>query len=185
MFDSTKFKLLDKGTYWHSSTPDVAGSRTWGNGLPRITTWGRLRIKNSGEDFVVMNTHYHWQEPYVYNTTSLNLYKWREIAGTRPTILVGDFNLDPNSETHERFCGKSSADSLQGSFIDCWQALSKSELNAGTGHSFKGLRSRNRIDWILITDAWEVRDIETIYYNESGKYPSDHYPVLSEIFLLN
>lgn len=38
LYDSTKFEIVNEGTYWHSDTPDIAASRTWGNVLPRITT---------------------------------------------------------------------------------------------------------------------------------------------------
>jgi endonuclease/exonuclease/phosphatase family metal-dependent hydrolase len=185
MYDSTKFEIVKKGTYWHSDTPDVPASKTWGNGLPRITTWGILRIMNNDQQFVVMNTHFHWGEPYVSNTANLIIHKWCEIAGTRPTILLGDFNLEPTSETHDLFCGKSGIDDTQSGFIDCWQALSKVESNAGTGHGFEGSKSRGRIDWILVTPEFKVRDIEIIYDNDNGQYPSDHYPVLAEILELN
>ena len=181
LYDTTKFELVSKGTYWHSDTPDVAGSRSWGNDLPRITTWGLFRIKKNDQQFVIMNTHFHWDEPYVTNTSHLIMRKWREIADTKPTILMGDFNLEPTSATHQLFCGKTGSKDISGNFKDCWQLLGKSEENAGTGHGFNGSKSRERIDWILVTPQFDVKSINIIYDNDNGRYPSDHYPVLAEL----
>lgn len=183
LFDKSKFVLLDQGTFWHSDYPDSAGSRTWANELPRIVTWGKFQIKNSSKMFVVMNTHFHWGEPYVENTARLIMRKWREIAGNLPTILMGDFNLDPTSETHKLFCGETGATDIRGNFIDCWQALKKAETDAGTSNDFNGTKSKSRIDWILVTPEFKVNTIDTIYDNENGVYPSDHYPVVATMRL--
>ncbi len=173
LFDTTRFVLLDEGTFWHSDYPDSAGSRTW----------GKFQIKNSNTKFVVMNTHFHWGEPYVENTARLIMKKWREIAARLPTILMGDFNLDPASETHKLFCGEIAAANIRGNFIDCWQALKKPEIDAGTSNDFNGTKSKTRIDWILVTPEFKVNTIDIIYDNENGIYPSDHYPVMAELTL--
>ncbi len=181
LFDSSKFELIEQGTYWHSDTPDVPASKTWGNSLPRITTWGIFRNVESRKEFVVMNTHCHSGEPYVSNTAILIMRKWREIAGDRPTILLGDFNLGPDSNTHALFCGKSGPSDLRGTFRDCWQELNKPEEEAGTGHGFTGTKEQRRIDWILVTPDFKIANIEIIYYNENGQFPSDHYPVMARL----
>lgn len=181
LYDSTKFRIVNEGTYWHSDTPDIAASKTWGNDLPRITTWGIFQNKRSGKQFMVLNTHLHWDEPYVSNAAHLIMRKWREIAGDIPAILTGDFNLDPTSQAHELFCGKTGAADVRGNFIDCWQALQKPETDVGTSHKFTGTKSNRRIDWILVTPEFKVNEIEIIYDNEHGRYPSDHFPVMAEL----
>ena len=182
VFDQTKFALLDQGTFWHSDFPDSAGSRTWGNELPRVVTWGKFQMKKSGKTFVVMNTHFHWGEPYVHNTAVLIMRKWREIANNLPTILMGDFNLKPDSPEHELFCGKSGSAELAGTFRDAWQLLGKSETDAGTSHSFTG-KGENRIDWILVTPEFSVKAMDILHDNVAGVYPSDHFPLLSVLEL--
>lgn len=99
--------------------------------------------------------------------------KWREIAGTKPTIFLGNFNLLPTTYTHELFCGKKGPVDLQGRFVDCWQALGKSEYGAGTVHGFNGNKNSKRIDWILATPEFKIMNTEIIYYNKNGRYPSD------------
>jgi len=180
-YDTTKFKLIKHGTFWHSDTPEVPGSITWGNTLPRITTWGILENLEKLKRIVVLNTHFHGGEPYVNNTANLNMLKWREIAGSMPTIFIGDFNQVPKSDVHELFCGKTGPSDIRGNFIDCWQAANKTEENAGTGHSYTGTKSGTRIDWILTTTDFVVGNIEIIYYKKNGRYPSDHYPVLANL----
>lgn len=178
-YDSTKLMLVKEGTFWHSNTPEIAGSMTWGNTLPRITTWGMFQIKKNNRKFVVMNTHYHWDEPYVTNTSKLILAKWREIAKDLPTILMGDFNLPPTSESHQLFCQQSD----NNGFFDPWIDSGKSEQNAGTYNSFTGKKNGDRIDWILATTHFKVKDIQIIYNHISDKYPSDHFPVLAVVNL--
>jgi len=183
LFDTTKFSLIDEWTFWHSDTPDVPGSMTWGNTLPRVTTWGIFQTKSTNQKFLVMNTHYHWGEPYVSNTSRLLLQKVQEIAGDLPTILLGDFNLSPSSESHALFCGKTEFDGITGRFSDAWIAAAKSEKGAGTYHGFKGDRGGDRIDWMLITPELKLKDIQIIYDNRTGYYPSDHFPVVAVLRL--
>lgn len=178
-YDTIKVKLIDQGTFWHSDTPDIPGSMTWGNTLPRITTWGIFQIKNRNKKFMVMNTHYHWDEPYLTNTSNLTMKKWREIAADLPSILMGDFNLPPTSKTHQLFVGKIASAGLKGSFIDPWEALHKSENNASTFNDFKGDKNGYRIDWILTTSQFKIKDIQIIHDSFDNRYPSDHFPVLA------
>ncbi len=182
LFNTTEFELLDQGTFWHSDFPDSAGSKPWGNELPRMLTWGIFRVKYCYKKFLVMNTHNHWGEPYVENTAKLVMRKWREIGKGMPTILMGDFNLPPDSYTHELYCGRVGPAELRGNFKDCWQSLDKSETGAGTSHSFTG-KGENRIDWILVTPEFKVEAMEIIYYNRNGCYPSDHFPVMARLSL--
>ena len=37
-----RLRVRDSGNFWLSDTPDVPGSRTWGNILPRMVTWARF-----------------------------------------------------------------------------------------------------------------------------------------------
>ena len=181
-YDPIKFNLIKEGTFWHSDTPDVAGSMTWGNTLPRVVTWGIFQSKQSNKKFVVMNTHYHWDEPYRKNSTQLILKKWNEIAGDLPTIVMGDFNLAPTSESHQLFCGNiKNKNGPQGEFVDFWQKFGNPEPELGTYNGFTTDKKGDRIDWILGTKEFQVDNIETVLFNKNGKYPSDHFPVVATL----
>ncbi len=182
-YDTTKFMLIEEGTFWHSDTPEIPGSMSWGNTLPRVTTWGVFQIKYRDKKFVIMNTHYHWDEPYITNASKLLIKKWIEISKNLPTILMGDFNLPPSSNTHKLFCEKIDSTGFKTSFIDLWSSLGKTESNAGTFNDFKGDKNGDRIDWILATPQFHVTDIQIIQDQINNKYPSDHFPVLTIVRL--
>ena len=40
-----------------------------------------------------------------------------------------------------------------------------------------------RIDWILVGGPVAVRSVETVLFNDGGRYPSDHYPVVASLEL--
>ncbi len=52
-----KFDLVESGTFWLSDTPDVVGSMYEDSNYPRICTWAVLRDKQTGFEFVHLNTH--------------------------------------------------------------------------------------------------------------------------------
>lgn len=176
-YDTTRFFLVDQGTFWHSDTPDIPGSMTWGNSLPRITTWGIFQENTTNRKFVILNTHYHWDEPYVSKSSKLIIQKVNEIAGDLPTVLMGDFNLSPTSDSHALFCGEKNLNGTAGRFKDAWIAAGKTETGAGTYHGFKDDQSGDRIDWILFTRELKIKNIQIIRDNLFGRYPSDHFPV--------
>ena len=42
LFRKDRLHVADAGTFWFSDTPDVPGSKSWGNNITRICTWARL-----------------------------------------------------------------------------------------------------------------------------------------------
>ncbi len=179
VYKTERLELHECGTYWHSDTPDIPGSMTWGNDLPRITTWGIFEDRRSNRRFVMFNTHFHGDEPYVRNATSQLVGKIEQIAGDLPVILTGDFNLDPESATHEILTGKSGSESKM-VFKDIWEAVGKQESGSGTSHSFTG-EPESRIDWILVSDEFEPVSMTRMRVSENGIHPSDHFPLVAEV----
>jgi len=178
-FDAVRYQADSCGAFWHSDTPDRPASTSWGNDLPRVTTWAVLRLRSSGRAFTVFNTHYHWDEPYRRKTTDLHLERVPRIAGGLPSVFSGDFNLPPDCETHARF----TADAPEGLGLrDAWRLLGRSEEGAGTSHSFTG-KPENRIDWILVSREFSPLSIEKVGFQRQGRFPSDHFPVLAELEL--
>jgi endonuclease/exonuclease/phosphatase family metal-dependent hydrolase len=89
-----------------------------------------------------------------------------------PTFVTGDFNVDDQSEPHDRITST-------GALVDSWQ-VSRDRLTEAWG-SFPNYREpvleRKRIDWILVSPSVEVvaTAINTTRYQ--GRWPSDHAPV--------
>ena len=53
-------ELLDSGHFWLSETPEVE-SYGWGAGCLRIATYGHFRIRETGRELAVVNTHLDWE----------------------------------------------------------------------------------------------------------------------------
>ncbi len=179
MFKTERLKLQKCGTCWHSDTPDIPGSMTWGNNIPRITTWGIFGDRKSNRRFVMFNTHFHWDEPYVTNATWQLIKNIEQIAGDMPVVLTGDFNLGPESTTHKILTGKSVSESKL-VFKDIWEAVGKQGSGSGTSHSFSG-KPENRIDWILVSEEFLPLSVDRIIVSENGIYPSDHFPLVAKV----
>ncbi len=90
-----------------------------------------------------------------------------------PVILTGDFNSTPGDEPIAY---------LRNHLRDLLQETNQDER--GTFHSFTGEpRPGGPIDFMFVSPEWKVRKVEVITYNEDGKYPSDHFPILASLEL--
>ena len=88
--------LVDSGTFWLSSTPDIK-SVGWDGRTRSICTWAILKHNVTGEEFAVMNT---MLDPYGKNarTNGMNLILERAKEFDCPVILCGDMqNVAKNS----------------------------------------------------------------------------------------
>ena len=87
--------LLWDATFWLSPTPGVAGSQGWDAALPRIATWARLRDRQSGRSFVIVNTHFdHMGETARRESARLVVARAQGLADGAPLAVTGDLNAD-------------------------------------------------------------------------------------------
>lgn len=208
-----RFKPLDGGAFYLSSTPDNY-SLDWGIGHGRGVNWLILRDERDGKKFVFANTHLpHDSEEGRIRGALLITAKLGEISQDRfPIILAGDFNsrptiyqeawrrllsaeqsalLDENwhyygyrNNTYEIFRSAGYADA----FI---AAGNKDGPRVTTAHDFlqstELLYLNFRIDWILTRgNGHEIRcqSCEILERAQPPLFPSDHYPVLADIEML-
>ena len=206
-FSTSRFALMDRGTFWLSATPDKVGSKKWGDGIenseyPRICTWALLRDKATGGVFCFASTH-------------LDLLAGPRLAGMRlilsmlvskyeavgvPVVVVGDMNA---LETEDSMTEAAAAmqDSLlyskttqtgswrtfnnwnwNGSEVLCVDALA--DYTAAQRTAKKSTIGK-RIDYIFSSFGTEVESFATRNDARPGKqyYPSDHYPVAADLKL--
>ena len=191
-FDPTRLEGLDSGGFWLSKTPGRYSS-SWQTKCIRSANWASLRCSNTGLSFLHLNTHLdHVSRPARLEGSKLILRKIAQIQKAQnndpPTIVTGDFNCAPGSLPHRNF--------TEAGFVDTYLGAGNEDTeDLATFHAFKGQwysgRHRSeRLDWILLKDCrqciWTrsqliVRDCD----EETGIYPSDHYPVLAELVLTN
>jgi len=172
---------LEHGHFWLSDTPEIAGSRTWGNTNPRMVTWVKFRDTRAQCAFYVINTHFdHEVQIAREKGAALLLERVNTFDRALPVILLGDFNVAAGANpVYETLTGEAA-------FADVWRALRKSEPAFGTFHDFKGeegARGKSRIDWILTRGGVAARSSEIITFAQGSQYPSDHFPVIARVEL--
>lgn len=165
--------------YWLSETPEVAGSRSWNTACVRMATYVRFMHRESHEMFHFVNTHLdHRSAEARLGASKLIARRTAARSADLPVIITGDFNARAeNSEPWTVF--------QDAGFKDAWL---KAKKRLGPEQTFGGFRSPkkdvvSRIDWILTRGDIRVQRCETSVYNENGRYPSDHYPVVADLTL--
>jgi endonuclease/exonuclease/phosphatase family metal-dependent hydrolase len=167
-FDTLRLEPLEFDHHWLSATPNVVGSRSWGNNVIRMVTWIRFADRATGRQFVVVNTHFD-HESENSRLRSAEFVHQRIDTLKLPVVLTGDFNaVATASPTYSVL-----TDGLE----DSWLAGPQTTPAYGTFHGYGPLVPDGpRIDWILTRGVTvEAAAINT--YHRDGQYPSDHLPV--------
>jgi endonuclease/exonuclease/phosphatase family metal-dependent hydrolase len=175
-FDSRRYLAEHCGTFWHSDTPEVPGSISWGNPYPRITTWAILRSRAGNGRFAFFCTHYHGEEPCCTKATDLMIDRIARLAAGLPCVVVGDFNLTPDNPNHGRLTNAGPGGL---GLRDVWQLLGKPEQDAGTAHDKFTGKPNKRIDWILVRGLTPVSE-ERSFFQRDSRFPSDHFPLVAQ-----
>jgi len=152
----------------------VHRSLSWGSAFPRMATYGLFKELGREDWFYFINTHLD-HVSYAARLQGARMIKEYFLRLKLPLILVGDFNEPPDHQVYQQFIGPGSP------FRDTWRALHPPEEEATTQHGFDGRPRGSRIDWILITPPFRVRDAYVINDNLEGRYPSDHFPYAAEV----
>lgn len=92
-----RFTCLKTGWFWLSDTPEVE-SRGWDERFNcyRICEYVILRDKANDECVTFMNTHFGFGDAGQVKSAAL-INKYSEIISDHPTLVVGDFNMQPGS----------------------------------------------------------------------------------------
>lgn len=175
-----RFEALASGDYWLSDTPEAVGSRSWGNQLPRMVTWVRLRDRSDGREFLFVNTHFdHQSQPSREQSAGLLRRKIAGFNPSLPVLVTGDFNAVAGA--NPAYATLTS----DGFLIDLFRAAPRrrnAELNTFNG--FKpAVRNGEHIDWVLGRGSWEVTEAEVSEFGVDGRYPSDHFPLVLKVRL--
>lgn len=175
-FKKDKFKLLDKGDFWLSETPDKPSLGWDATCCNRIASWVYLQDLNTKKKFYFFNAHYDHQGVQARKESSkLILRKIKEIAGTEPVILTGDFNGDHASEWYQAIANS-------GLLKDTYKEV---EYPYASNASFNGFKNEVResgiIDHVFISNGFKADKWGLLTDTYRGKFPSDHFPVLVEL----
>ncbi len=172
LYDRSRFRLLDSGTFWLSDAPEKVGSKSWGNNVVRICTWALLEDMGSKEIFRVYNTHLdHESQPSREKGIGLVL---KRVAKATPAIVTGDFNAGESNPVNKLM--------RNGGFRDTWRILNPALPEPGTFSGFKEL-GKEKIDYIWVDKSWKVRAASIVTDKVGGGWPSDHVPVTAYLEL--
>ena len=180
-YNANRFTPVEYDHFWLSDTPDVIGSKSWGNTIPRMATWVQFEENHTGQRFYLVNTHFdHVSEEAREKSAALIAEKVEEFQEELPVLVTGDFNTSPDSTPHQIL-------TAEGPFVDLWDAAEERvNEELGTFNGFKdptGGGPEKRIDWILSKGNVLVERIEIVEDQKNGQFPSDHYPVIADVTL--
>jgi endonuclease/exonuclease/phosphatase family metal-dependent hydrolase len=177
-----RYEAVASGTFWLSDTPEVPGSMTWGNTLPRICSWARLKHVASGRHYYHFNAHLdHLSQPS--REKSVALIATRIAARPEPNdpvILTGDFNAEPDNVAIEYLLGSSPIENMQtpATLVDAWLSLHGNDANSTTYHAWNGgMTGGTHIDYVMFGSGVSAKSSEIVFTHDGDVYPSDHYPV--------
>ena len=181
LYDTIRFRLLETKTFWLSQEPTVPGSKSWDAALPRIVTWARFKDQKTKKVFYFFNTHFdHMGKLARKESAQLLLQKVREIAGTKPVLVTGDFNSMPSDEPIQVLTKNE-----EYRLTDA-KSVSKAPHYGPTGtfNAFKQKEQGNEpIDYIFIRNGWKVLKHATLSQSWNGHFSSDHFPVMATVVL--
>ena len=175
---TARFEVLRSGTFWLSETPERPSKGWDGRCCNRIATWVELQDKQAGNRtdrgrLFLFNTHFDHEGVVARRESArLLLARWHALAGTTPTLVIGDFNSSPGSEPVQI---------LSQELLDA-RATSRTPPYGPAG-TFQGFRidaplpEQERIDHIFHTRGIEVLKWGALTDSLRGHFPSDHLPV--------
>jgi len=174
--DRFELDVLDCGTFWLSDTPEIPGSKTWGNEIPRVAAWMRLVDRSSQRGFYVFNTH--WDHRHQGSREKAARLIASRIAGRQktgePVVLLGDFNATAGNPGMQYLTGTGAG------LVDVFATLHPREARRTTLHFWKGSRDGSlKVDHILVSPAAKLLD--AAIRDRDEPMVSDHFPVTARV----
>ena len=200
-YKSDKFTVLDKGTFWLSSSPSLVGSDNGHN-----CAWIKFRWDENGYVFYFFNTHFtaHYTEAAYAARKAEATILYDQIAAINtenlPVIVVGDFNA-----TASEVCGEEKGDTRWSNYYWARNVDGKTSKTAyptsynnftTTCSGFSSIYSsgtvtggHSNIDSIVYRNFYEngkhglkSGTFGTDFQSYSGRaYISDHWPITATL----
>ena len=177
--NSKKFNLLRSGDIWLSETPYTEASKSFNSAFPRLCTWCEAEYKENNKRVLIINVHLdHLETATRQQQIKVLIKEIRAQSKEENVILMGDFNEAPNEEVRKIL------NNSELNLIDPW--IEEELPEEPSHHSFKGKRDDgSRIDWILHSESFTSEKIKLLKDHFSGIYPSDHFPVFTQLTFNN
>ena len=180
LYDTLHYSIRNGSVFWISETPGIPGSISWNSACTRIITWVSLTCKNSDESLFVFNTHFdHISGEARENGARMLVAAIDSLCGNDPAIVTGDFNSTDTTRAYKIL--------TSGKPVVLTDTRKSGKLPPAVTTTFIGfpadLGKKEIIDFIFINKRLKAEDYNIITYNENGRYPSDHLPVLANLLI--
>jgi len=175
-YDSRRLELTEWKQRALSATPELRGSRTWGNATRRILVSAAFTDIATGARLLAFNTHFDHLSPRSRHESARFIVHLVEAVQTAEpassVVVTGDFNAAQHSAVHRLL-------TAGGVLNDAWDAAVE-QLTPQWG-TFSNYRPRRiggkRIDLILVGHGVDVLRTGINAVRFDGRAASDHEPV--------
>lgn len=196
LYRKDRWRVDLSGDFWLSDTPDVAGSKHWGNRVVRICTWARFVPVDPahGAAFYHFNVHLdHESQPARERGVALMLERIAARKHADPVVVTGDFNAGEDNRAILGMKGEvpmadlapngAEVEKKRMKFTDAFRAAHPDERTVGTFNSFRGQQDGDKIDYIFVQPGVGVTKADIHRERPGGRDLSDHFPISATIVL--
>ena len=191
-YNKDKYQVVKSGTIWLSESAEKYSKHSESN-YARIATYALLENKETGEEYVHVNTHLEHDHTSEKKTNSAAVSGAEQIVQllnssfpNTPAVITGDFNQLKDSAPYNVFINAGFYDSR-----DASQTKNTYHNSYGIGSGSTPYAAKT-IDHILYNGYFNKKSYTVYdedYSNEAKygrlklgyKYPSDHHPVVAAI----
>lgn len=179
LYRKDRIAPLHSSTFWCSPNPSGPGLG-WDAAFNRVVTWGKFRDIRSKQIFFLFNTHLdHIGVTARRESAVLLMDSVRAISGNVPVIITGDFNSRPSDDPYQTIISPRPPRT----FRDTRTITSQPQY--GPEGTFNGFNiaeyAKEPIDYIFVSEGTEVLSHATLTDSFHGRFPSDHFPVITTI----
>jgi len=182
LFRTQRFSLVAQGSFWLVKYSDLPGGT-------RRCAWVRLRETGSGRGIYVYNLHLDGRSPVAHEKSVVTLMEEiRNRKFTDPFLVMGDFNAVETSRSISYLKGKMPLQGQGGQsrfnlipLVDTVREIFPTANSLGTAHGFRGNLDGGRLDYIFVSEGFEVQNAKVVHDNNNSRYPSDHFPVVVDL----
>lgn len=188
LYLKSRYRVISHKTVWLSDTPEMPGSKSWGNNIPRIITWAKLEDTLENRKLYMFNTHFDHQSQ---NSREKSAQMLVETVHSReeqdiPAVITGDFNAGEYNPVIRYLVEDQPITMENGDspvnpkpFKDTFRTCHPEAVKVGTFNKFDGYSVGEKIDYVFSSGELQIIGAMIIRDNEQGRYPSDHFPVIA------
>ncbi len=168
-----KYDVVDSGTFWLSETPDEM-SRGWDASMNRICTWVILKNKETGKEYVHMNSHFDHLGTVAQKNSAILIAERAKTFGDMPIVFTADMNVKENSTAYNTMV-------TSGVFKDTKREASDT-MDYLTYHDTKPQNHEGHVlDYVMVNDNLGALSYKVVTAGIDGRYVSDHFPIYADL----